>query len=91
MAMNPKEYRSFQAFTSCSRNRKKAKQFGNTLFIMNISSVFTADISALSEYPDKEEELVIPGICFSVQGVEFDSKAKKHLIYSRLRQRFNSK
>ena len=31
MAKRPDEFRSFQAFTSCSRNRKKAKQFGNTL------------------------------------------------------------
>ena len=91
MATNPKEYRSFQAFTSCSRNRKKVNKIGNTLFIMNILSAFIADISALSEYPDEEEELVIPGVCFNVQGVEFDKKAKKYLIYLRLRQRFNSK
>ena len=91
MATNPKEYRSFQAFTSCSRNRKKVNKIGNTLFIMKILSAFIADISALSEYPDEEEELVIPGVCFNVQGVEFDRKAKKHLIYLRLRQRFNSK
>ncbi|CAF1512807.1 unnamed protein product [Rotaria magnacalcarata] len=74
MAACPEEHRSFQAFTSCSRNREKAEQFGNTLFIMEILFTFILDISELSEYPDEEEELITPGVCFNV----------------RLRQRFNA-
>ncbi|CAF4349168.1 unnamed protein product, partial [Rotaria sordida] len=34
MAKGKKAYGSFQAYTSCSRNRDKAEEFGNTLFIM---------------------------------------------------------
>ncbi|CAF4489037.1 unnamed protein product, partial [Rotaria magnacalcarata] len=36
MAKHEDEYRSLQAYTSCSRNRKKAEEFGNTLFIMDV-------------------------------------------------------
>ncbi|CAF2144753.1 unnamed protein product [Rotaria magnacalcarata] len=67
MAACPEEHRSFQAFTSCSRNREKAEQFGNTLFIMEILFTFIMDISELSEYPDEEEELITPGVCFNVR------------------------
>ncbi|CAF1567076.1 unnamed protein product, partial [Rotaria sp. Silwood1] len=34
MAKHRDEYRSFEAFTSCSRNREKTEELGNTLFIM---------------------------------------------------------
>ena len=91
MANNPEEYRSFQAYTSCSRNRQKAEQFGNALFIMEVICAFIADLSHLSEYADEEEELVTPGVCFSVQRLEFDQKINKHLIYLKLRQRFSRK
>jgi hypothetical protein len=91
MAKHSKEYRSFQAFTSCSRNRKKAEEFGNTLFIMEVLFAFTADLSNLSQYPDEDEELVIPAVCFSVQDVKFDEKTNKRLIYLKLRHRFNGK
>jgi hypothetical protein len=91
MAKHPDEYRSFQAFTSCSRNRAKAEKFGNTLFIIEVLFAFIADISSLSQYPKEEEELVTPGVCFSVQDVKFDSKTNKHVITLQLRQRWSSK
>ena len=89
MAEHPNEYRSFQAFTSTSRNREKAEEFGNTLFIMYVEFAFIADISSLSAYKAEEEELITPGVCFSVQKVEFDQKSNKHLVYLKLRQRFS--
>ncbi|CAF5114198.1 unnamed protein product, partial [Rotaria sp. Silwood1] len=49
MTKHSNMYGSFQAFTSCSRNRKKAEEFGNTLFIMKIVIAFTADLVDLSE------------------------------------------
>ena len=91
MAKDKSRYGSFQAFSSCTRNPEKAKEFGNVLFIMEVDFAFMADISEISEYSDEEEELVVPGVCFRVQRVEFDEKIKKHLIYLRLRQRFSSK
>ncbi|CAF1033832.1 unnamed protein product [Rotaria sp. Silwood1] len=91
MVKHSDEYRSFQAFTSCSRNRQKAEQFGNALFIMEVLFAFTADLQGLSEYPDEEEELVTPGVCFRVERIEFDHETKKHLIYLQLRQRLSGK
>jgi hypothetical protein len=86
----PNEYRTFQAFTSCSRNRTVAEAFsGNALFIMQVLFAFTMDLSPWSAYNDEEEELVIPGVGFTVQRVEFEKNTKKHLIYLQLRQRFS--
>ena len=90
MAKDQNMYGSFQAFTSCSRDRKKAEEFGNALFIMDLVVAFTADLEKFTEYPDEEEELVKPGVCFRVTKVEFDRKNKKHLIYLKLKQRFAS-
>ncbi|CAF2849327.1 unnamed protein product [Rotaria sp. Silwood2] len=91
MAKDDKVYGSFQAYTSTSRNREKAEQFGNTLFIMEVLIAFIADLSPLSEYDNEEEELVTAGVCFRVKSVKFDRKTNKHLIYLLLRQRFSSK
>ncbi|CAF4417822.1 unnamed protein product, partial [Rotaria sp. Silwood2] len=90
MVKNPDEYRSFQAFTSCSRSREKAEQFGNTVFIMDVLFAFIADLRGLSEYPDEEEELITPGVCFRVERVEFNHKTNKYLIYLQLRQNFSA-
>ena len=91
MAKREDEYGSFQGFSSCSRNRSQAEEFGNVLFIMKVLFAFIADLSKLSEYPNEEEELVTPGVCFRVHRVEFDRKKNKHMIYLELRQRFNGK
>ncbi|CAF1379263.1 unnamed protein product [Rotaria sordida] len=91
MAGDDKAYGSFQAYTSCSRNRNKAEEFGNALFIMEVLVAFIADLSPLSEYSAEEEELVTPGVCFRVKSVKFDRKKNKQLIHLELRQRFSSK
>ena len=89
LCQHPDEYGSFQAFTSCSINRTKAETFGNVLFAMEVDYGFTADLRKISEYPEEDEELVFPGICFTVQRVEYNKINKKHLIYIQLTQRFN--
>jgi hypothetical protein len=87
-----KEYRMFQAFTSCSRNRQFAETFDNALFIMGMRLALIADPKAISEYlGEEEEELVLPDVSFRVQRMEYDPKKKKHLIYLQLRQRFHRK
>ncbi|CAF0732486.1 unnamed protein product [Adineta steineri] len=91
MAKDDKAYGSFQAYTSTSRNREEAEKFGNTLFIMEAFMAFIADLSEISEYPNEEEELVTPGVCFRVKSVEFDRNKNKHLIHLKLRQRFLGK
>ncbi|CAF4428206.1 unnamed protein product, partial [Adineta steineri] len=74
--------RSFQAFTSCSRNRIKAEQFGNTLFIFNPKTrtsyrTLNMDISSVSAYPNEEEVLIKPGRAFEIERVDYDKDKKK--------------
>jgi hypothetical protein len=88
---DPKPWRTFQAFTSCSRNSSVAEKFGNVLFVMKTRIAFSVDISLLSEFPDEEEELLFPGVSFTIDRVEFDKNKNKHLIYLTLQQRHNSK
>lgn len=83
--------RSFQSFTSCSRDQDFAKQFGNVLFIMTVKHAFSANIKEYSEYPYEEEELVSPGVCFTVEHVQFNQKSRKHEIYLNLIQQFSRK
>jgi hypothetical protein len=86
-------FRSFQAFTSTSRNPDIAENFpgANVLFIMEVLFAFTVDLAPTSEYTHEEEELITPGVNFRVNRVEFDSHKKKHVIYLQLRQRFSGK
>jgi hypothetical protein len=48
-------YLTFPAFTSTSRNRKKAEQFGNVLFVIQCTSLEGKDVAPYSDYPDEEE------------------------------------
>ncbi|CAF1397234.1 unnamed protein product [Rotaria magnacalcarata] len=84
---NPRPWHSFQAFTSCTRNPTIAEKFGNALFIMKICIAYTVDLTELSKYPYEEEELLFPGVSFTVDNVEFDKNKNKHLIYLTLQQR----
>lgn len=87
---HPDEYRSFQAFTSCSRNRVIAEMLGNVLFIMEVNCAFTSDLQPCSLMDAEEEELVTPGVGLTVQRVEFDQQTNKHFIYLKLKHRFDS-
>jgi len=90
---HPQPLQSFQAFTSCTRNRKIAENFSNAnaLFIMELQVAFTVDLSQLSEYSHEEEELLFPGVSFTTNKLEFDKEKNKHLIYLTLQQRHSSK
>ncbi|CAF0978381.1 unnamed protein product [Rotaria sordida] len=72
MAKDDMDYGSFQAYTSCSRNRDVAEQFGNTLFIMQVKFAFIADLSPLSDFSAEEEELITPGVSFRVLSIKLD-------------------
>ncbi|CAF1674042.1 unnamed protein product, partial [Adineta ricciae] len=78
--------RSFPAFTSCSRNREVAETYGNTLFIMEVQHAFTVDLQPFSQFPDEEEELLSPGVCFTVDFVESDERKTRHWIFLKLQQ-----
>lgn len=84
---------SFQAFTSCTRDRNVAEMFvgSGVLFIMRVKLAFTADLKPYSQFPDEEEELLYPGVCFRIDHFGYDDRKKQHLIYLTLHQKHNSK
>jgi hypothetical protein len=86
---NEKPLRSFPSFTSCTRNLEVAKSFGNTLFIMKVKYAFTVDIAPFAEFPNEEEELLAPSVCFTVHRVE--KHGNKHWIYLELMQQHRRK
>lgn len=90
-AVVPKPIYSFQAFTSCTRNRTIAEKFGNVLFIMKIRVGFSIDLHSYSKYPHEEEEILLPGITYVINSVKFDATLKKHLITLTLQQKHNRK
>jgi hypothetical protein len=81
-SQKPTPERSFQAFTSCSRNRALAELCGgNTLLIMKVTHAFTLDLVPFSDYPHEDEELIYPGACFTVERVEFEKVKNMYVIY----------
>ena len=87
-----KETMTFTAFTSTSKSRVQAEQFGNTLLIIDLNvkckignqnqNVRCAThISHLSDFPNEEEVLVWAWRVFRFIKYEFDSVKKKHIVY----------
>ena len=70
----------FPAFTSTSRNRAKAEQFGNVLFIVHTGSTSGHDVVAFSDYPDEEETLLSADFNFYIRSCTFDNTANKWVI-----------
>jgi hypothetical protein len=73
-------YLTFPEFTSTSRNREKAEQFGNVLFIISISSLDGTDVSSYSDYPDEEEILLRNDFAFYIRSCTFDANKQKWII-----------
>jgi hypothetical protein len=87
-----KETMTFTAFTSTSRSRMLAEQFGNTLLIIDLNVKCNignpnqnvrcvTGISHLSDFPNEEEVLVWPWRVFHFVNYEFDTVKKKHVVY----------
>ncbi len=73
-------YLTFPAFTSTSRNRQKAEQFGNVLFIISSTSLDGTDVSSYSDYPDEEEILFRNDFAFYIRSCTFDANKQKWII-----------
>jgi hypothetical protein len=78
--------RCWAAFSSTTKNFEKAKDFGNTLFIIDLvqrpfTESFGLDISSMSKYPEEEEVLLPSGMNFIVEKVECNEKTKNYIIY----------
>ncbi|CAF3338164.1 unnamed protein product [Rotaria socialis] len=74
-----RNYGQFPAFTSTSRNREKAQQFGNILFLIEIGEADGCDFSLYSEF-DEEEHLLAPHFYFSIESCLFDNEINKWVI-----------
>lgn len=86
-----RQVHSFQSFVSCSRLQAQAEQFGNVLFIMNVKHAFSVDLALYSKYPEEEEVLISPGVCFTVDRVYYDKRREKHVIDLFLIQQYRRK
>ncbi|CAF0885469.1 unnamed protein product [Didymodactylos carnosus] len=76
-------YKCWYGFSSTSKNRQKAEQFGNTLFIIDLTQSKGAglDISSYSCYPGEEEVLLPAGTEFKIIKVQSNIEHNKHCIY----------
>jgi hypothetical protein len=73
----------FPAFTSTSKNRNKAEQFGNVLLVMDIDRRYDgSDVSPYSPY-DEEEYLLAPYFAFSIRSCEFIENKNRWVIHLR--------
>ncbi|CAF1285035.1 unnamed protein product [Didymodactylos carnosus] len=76
--------RSWPGFTSTSRSRTNAEEFGDTLFIINIIDEHSKalDISSASVFPNEEEILLPNGWNFIVEKVDMIN-GKNHVYLRR--------
>ncbi|CAF1182892.1 unnamed protein product [Didymodactylos carnosus] len=74
-------FATFPAFTSTSRNRAKAVQFGNVLFVIDIDVLKGEDVSLYSDYPDEEEVILHAGFTFEIQSCKFDGRTNKWIMH----------
>lgn len=78
--------KTWDAFSSTSKNRLKAESYGNVLFIINRNKStryrFSGmDISLISNYPEEEEVLIRAARNFIVEKVEQNQINGKYIIY----------
>ncbi|CAF0772413.1 unnamed protein product [Didymodactylos carnosus] len=74
--------RYWNGFTSTTRNRQKAQNFGNTLFIINATNNGGLDISPFSNY-DEDEVLLPPATVFKIKKLK--KTPTQTYIYLKLR------
>ncbi|CAF4831885.1 unnamed protein product, partial [Rotaria sp. Silwood2] len=85
------QWYSWLCFSSTSKNRLKAEQFGNTLFIIdNETAREGVDISSISAFPDEEEVLLQASTTFQVVKVTYSDVKKKYEVHLKIRRRRNA-
>lgn len=73
----------FPAFTSTSKNRDKAEEFGNVLFVIDIDRRYDgSDVSPYSRYKE-EEYLLAPYFAFNIRSCTFIGNKNKWIIHLR--------
>ena len=81
-------WRSWSSYTSTSKRRKMSEIRGNTLFIIEIMDAELSpqrafDLSAISQFPEEEEVLLLAGTSFQIMSVEQDYQ-QKYIIQIKL-------
>jgi len=74
----------FLSFTSTSKKRQVADIYGNTLLVIELRQPTTrcgSDISQISNFPEEEEFLILPGSVFDFIKYEYDQLNSKHIHY----------
>ncbi|CAF2210871.1 unnamed protein product [Rotaria magnacalcarata] len=72
----------WRGFTSTTKDRNVAEQFGNTLFVItNMTHDARMDIFALSHYPHEQEVLIQCNGRFEIEEIEYDSAKEKYVIH----------
>jgi hypothetical protein len=92
------KYFKWLPFVSTSRDRAQAEKFlrGGVLYIIEMryysfnEDQFT-DISICSDFPTEEEILLLPGVIFQVNKLEFDHEKGIQLIYIKIKSSYISK
>jgi hypothetical protein len=91
------KYFKWLPFVSTSRNRTQAENFSRgVLYIIEMryysfnEDQFT-DLSICSDYPKEEEILLLPGVQFQVNKLEFDHEKGLQLIYIKIKSSYISK
>ena len=83
LATEPNTAIVFPAFTSTSRNRNTAEQFGNVLFTIEIDRYYDGcDVSPYSNF-NEEEILLAPYFMFYIQSCNFNEVDDKWIIHLR--------
>lgn len=83
----PKPEYSFQAFTSSSRQREVAEKFSeDALLIITVGMAFTVDLHPVSTFAE-DEELILPGVCFTVERAQRNPSDGRYHIELTMNQR----
>jgi hypothetical protein len=74
-------YKCWYGFTSTSKIRQLSEDFGNVLFIIDISGVGGLDIALYSQFHNESEVFLSPGSTIRIVKVEYmDSKIIVHVF-----------
>jgi hypothetical protein len=76
----------WKVFSSVTRQRKPAEQYGNALFIIQVVQIplklsYWTAVSEYSQYPDEYEVLLPAAVTYVIKNVKYDNETKTNLIY----------
>jgi hypothetical protein len=91
------KYFKWLPFVSTSSDRNVAEEFAvDVLYIIEMRSYLSnedqfTDLTTISDYDYEKEILLLPGVQFQVEKVEFDNENGLHLVYININSSYVSK